>query len=318
MTTYTAWDGQEYPAPPPEGWYLAVDQRWWPQGHGPGPAGDASSAADHDQTVPPALRAPTRNSGDVTSSASVDEEEPSTTEPSIDDVLPGLPKRTRSASGLKTVLLVGAGLSVVVAAALLVITAASDDDSAPPTSTAPSTTLDIDDTPATTADPDAETTTTVPGKGSATDPYAIGEPIRLVYDDITAGEERVWEVEVTGPPVDRTSEVLEGNQFNEPPPEGRRYVIAPIKVTYVSGPAPASLFDLNFKVVGPSAVVFTTFDPSCGAVPDALDTLAELFPGGVVEGNLCWVTPTDDIDDLTMLVEVFLVDGDTYVDLSAE
>jgi len=44
VATYTAWDGNEYPMPTPEGWYLGTDDRWWPEGHGPGPAVVAPSA----------------------------------------------------------------------------------------------------------------------------------------------------------------------------------------------------------------------------------------------------------------------------------
>ena len=30
MTQYTAWNGHVYAWPPPEGWHLAADGRWWP------------------------------------------------------------------------------------------------------------------------------------------------------------------------------------------------------------------------------------------------------------------------------------------------
>jgi hypothetical protein len=91
---------------------------------------------------------------------------------------------------------------------------------------------------------------------------------------------------------------------------------APIRVTYVSGPAPASLFELTFKAVGPSGVVLTTFDPSCGVIPDALDTFAELFEGGAVEGNVCWPAGEVEQQDLTMMVEVFFDDATVYADLT--
>lgn len=39
--TYQAWDNNEYPWPPPEGWYQATDGLWWPQGYGPGAAEDS-------------------------------------------------------------------------------------------------------------------------------------------------------------------------------------------------------------------------------------------------------------------------------------
>lgn len=36
--SYTAWDDKQYVWPPPEGWYQAADQKWWPEGYGPQPA----------------------------------------------------------------------------------------------------------------------------------------------------------------------------------------------------------------------------------------------------------------------------------------
>lgn len=35
---YIAWDGRTYHWPPPKGWYIDGDQRWWAPGTGPGPA----------------------------------------------------------------------------------------------------------------------------------------------------------------------------------------------------------------------------------------------------------------------------------------
>ena len=34
-TSYTAWDGNLYEWPPPDGWYEAADGKWWPEGYGP-------------------------------------------------------------------------------------------------------------------------------------------------------------------------------------------------------------------------------------------------------------------------------------------
>ncbi|MEL7155390.1 MAG: hypothetical protein AAFN30_02200 [Actinomycetota bacterium] len=33
--SYTAWDGNLYEWPPPDGWYEAADGKWWPDGYGP-------------------------------------------------------------------------------------------------------------------------------------------------------------------------------------------------------------------------------------------------------------------------------------------
>ena len=38
---YLAWNGEEYPWPPPEGWYEASDGRWWAPNSGPGPKQDS-------------------------------------------------------------------------------------------------------------------------------------------------------------------------------------------------------------------------------------------------------------------------------------
>lgn len=38
MSSYIAWDGNQYQGSPPPGWYQAADNRWWPVGQGPGTA----------------------------------------------------------------------------------------------------------------------------------------------------------------------------------------------------------------------------------------------------------------------------------------
>ena len=46
-SSYVAWDGKEYGGEPPEGWYLAADSRWWPEGYSPSPAEIASAQVAH-------------------------------------------------------------------------------------------------------------------------------------------------------------------------------------------------------------------------------------------------------------------------------
>ena len=50
--TYTAWNGEEYPWPPPEGWYEASDDRWWAKDTGPGPK-RAAKHANQATTIAP-------------------------------------------------------------------------------------------------------------------------------------------------------------------------------------------------------------------------------------------------------------------------
>ena len=54
MSTYVAWDGNEYPWPPQPDWYEAADGRWWPEGHGPGQAAEAVVDRLEPQSIQPA------------------------------------------------------------------------------------------------------------------------------------------------------------------------------------------------------------------------------------------------------------------------
>ena len=50
----------------------------------------------------------------------------------------------------------------------------------------------------------------------------------------------------------------------------------------------------DFRLVGSSAIIFSSFEQSCGVIPDDLD--AELFLGGMVEGNVCFEIPESETD----------------------
>ena len=56
--SYTAWDDNQYPWPPPDGWYQASDGKWWPEGYGP-PVAGGSDAVETDASVHAAAAADT-------------------------------------------------------------------------------------------------------------------------------------------------------------------------------------------------------------------------------------------------------------------
>lgn len=317
MTTYTAWDGNEYPLPTPEGWYLGTDDRWWPEGHGPGPAAAAPAASGLPSAAPPATSPDWATAPETTIYSSPEPQ-------SGGEPAPEPAPSTGGGGNGRMFLVLGLvllGLVAVGAGAFVALGSGDDDDDAAESSSLfPSEESDTTEVaPATTAAPGDETATTaavIPGKGSIDDPYGIGETIVVQYTDGASGELRTWNIEVLSAASDITEAVLDENQFNDRPEGDLRFIGVPIRVTYVSGPAPASLFELTFKAVGPSGVVLTTFDPSCGVVPDALDTFAEVFEGGSVEGNVCWSASPADANDLTMLLEVFLEDTEIYADLT--
>jgi len=95
--SYTAWDGNLYEWPPPDGWYLADDKKWWPEGYGP----EAGSTSTDPVDVGPlgvgaTAGAVTTGPSETVGSADVDPETDSESQrpvydelPSIDDVFGG-------------------------------------------------------------------------------------------------------------------------------------------------------------------------------------------------------------------------------------
>ncbi len=299
MTVYVAWDGNEYPAPPPEGWYQAADGRWWPEGYGPGPAAEPSTVAEdllhRDHPVEDPIPAST----------------PAASGPVGVESAPA-PRRL--------LVIIAAAAIVMVGAVVALVLSLSGDDAASPTSevaTVPPTTATTAPT-TTSGSADEETTTTPPPPGSGlslSTALDLGEAATLRYLDISEGEDRVWSVEVIDAARDRTDDVLAENQFNTPPDGEARFVMAGLRVTYEEGPELGSLFDLNFSAVGPSGVVRTTFDPSCGVIPDGLDPLTDVVVGTTVEGTVCWVVEPGDLGSLTMILEAFLDDQRLFLSL---
>ena len=117
--------------------------------------------------------------------------------------------------------------------------------------------------------------------------------------------------------TDAADEVLEKNQFNEPPVEGNRFVMWRIAVANAGEEVTASLGEVSFSVVGPSAVAYDAF-ANCGVVPDGLDVFRDVFAGGSLEGNLCWEVSNDDADALVLLVDEFSFAGDRVIFAAAD
>lgn len=56
--TYIGWDGKQYPWPPPDGWYEAIDGRYWAPGTGPNPPPQGAGTAPEPTADPPAATDP--------------------------------------------------------------------------------------------------------------------------------------------------------------------------------------------------------------------------------------------------------------------
>ena len=93
-------------------------------------------------------------------------------------------------------------------------------------------------------------------------------------------------LEVVG---DARQQVAEENEFNDPPAEGYRFFMLRLEVSNPAGAESVDASYFDYSLIGDNRVVYTTFENSCGIIPDELN--AELFAGGRAEGNICFQIP---------------------------
>ena len=117
------------------------------------------------------------------------------------------------------------------------------------------------------------------------DPIVIGTPT-----DIGEG----WQITITSPARDLTGEVLAAGEFNDPPPDGFRYVGFDVSLEFGEDRT-ANGFEVDVGVVGDSNVALRD---ECGDNPDPLDLFTDVFSGASISGSVCFVTPVDDIGTL--------------------
>ena len=164
-------------------------------------------------------------------------------------------------------------------------TAATDE-----TTAAETTSTELAETATTTM---ATTTTALPTQGGTIDdPVSAGEWFPV-------GE---WQIAVVGGDTDATEAVLAENEFNDPPAEGNRFVVWRVAVANHGAEPTQPAIGLTFSSVGPSAVAYD-FEATCGVVPDDFSSFRTLYPGGTIEGNLCWEVSDGDAESLVMLVD---------------
>ena len=120
-----------------------------------------------------------------------------------------------------------------------------------------------------------------------------------------------WKVRVLGTTPDATAIVLAENQFNDPPTAGRQFYIARVQATYVGGDSASFDAGYRLRAVGGAALEYTSFDDSCGVIPDEF-TDNDAFTGGTLEGNVCWSVRSSDANSLVMYdIGEFLADADS-------
>ncbi len=121
-----------------------------------------------------------------------------------------------------------------------------------------------------------------------------------------------WRMQVLDVVPDAAAQIKANNEFNDPPPTGSTFMLVKVALGYFGKDDPHPSFEPTISAVGSASV---ELDNSCGTIPGALDQFADLFAGGVVSGNLCFVvTPGDTVamyaqGDFTSSSQVFLSVG---------
>ncbi|MFD3509733.1 hypothetical protein [Nocardia sp. NPDC058666] len=132
--------------------------------------------------------------------------------------------------------------------------------------------------------------------GTREKPVPLGETFDVGED---------WQVSVVTVDSNATADVLAENQFNDPPPAGRQFVLVRTTTKYVGEETGSPGFDLTYKFYGSKGNTYTTYDSddSCGVIPNPLSEVNELYPDAGGEGNVCFAVPADQIDGGAVIVE---------------
>ncbi|MEM9566537.1 MAG: hypothetical protein AAGA93_28210, partial [Actinomycetota bacterium] len=139
--------------------------------------------------------------------------------------------------------------------------------------------------------------------GSRDQPLPYDQPVEVTWRAFGDADGSRWTT-VIGPPRDITDDVMAANQFNDPPPDGVRFVGFDVSMTLLDADAePLSTgFSFSWELLGGSTARvydFSTIETEsfgCGVVPDAFDDFDEVFTGGTLAGTVCIPLPIADLD----------------------
>jgi hypothetical protein len=172
------------------------------------------------------------------------------------------------------------------------------------------------------ASPEATTTAMPTERATDPPPTATPQPAALGTRDapFPLGTEFTiddWRVTVVSVELDAWDVIEAENQFNDPPAEGRQFVMFRVAATYEGDETGNPWLDLSWAIVGSAGNTFgTSMDDNCGVIPDPLRDQGETFPGGRVEGNECVSVESSQLIGATIRVQAgFLGDDRVFVAL---
>lgn len=115
-----------------------------------------------------------------------------------------------------------------------------------------------------------------------------------------------YEISVISVTPDANEVVANQALYQEPLVPGSQYFLVTMSATYIGVASGNPAFDLDYKAVSASSSSYTTYNNTCGLLPNDQSSVTDQFTGGSVEFSVCWQIETADVDSLVMYVESFL------------
>ena len=170
-----------------------------------------------------------------------------------------------------------------------------------------------DDTTAATDPPD-----TVPSGGDVVAGAPAGErgtqaaPVAAgSVADIGSG----WRLQVLSVVADGAAAVAAENEFNDPPPDGKTFTLVKVAIGYYGLEDPSPAYTPTINALGADKVQLET---SCGLIPQELPVFTDVFAGGVLTGNLCFVTTAADAGSMLLYANAdFFGSDDSFLAAAA-
>jgi len=146
----------------------------------------------------------------------------------------------------------------------------------------------------------AKSATSVVAQSSMDRPWPAGTAVKVVGN---------WELTIVSVIRDATKSVLAFNPLaNKVPEDGYQYVQVGLRFTNVGTEPNAFQPDFRLRLIGSSMVPYDQFY-SCGVIPRNVATggwnllSTRAYPGGTIEGNLCWKVKSSEVASLILIDE---------------
>ena len=138
----------------------------------------------------------------------------------------------------------------------------------------------------------------------------FGQVVEILEADVPN-----WAIAVTDTEPNANEIVLAENPFNEAPAPGNQFYMVLLEAKYLGSDSTTFTNSFTVKTLGQSGIAYTTFEHSCGVIPDEFPTYTEMFTGGAIKGWLCWQVSSADVDSLQIFIDEWFGDNRVWFDI---